>query len=295
MSQISPKIIFFGTEDYSLSSLEALVEAGFNVVAAITKPDAPRGRGQTLTEPPVKTFAKNHNIAVWQPTKLKDIEDEIRKLQPVTGVLVAYGKIIPKSTIDLFTPGIINLHPSLLPHWRGPSPIEAAIANQDQETGVSIMQLDVKMDAGPVYIQESIALSGCETKPELYNRLFSLGNKLLVDNLNRITSGNLLPKDQDDTNATYCQLLSKANSQLSPSTMTAAEIDAHIRAHLGFPRSRMNILGSSIIVTKAHVNDTSSGHASIKCQDNKFITIDEVIAPSGKTMKFEDYLRGYAK
>ena len=115
MSQISPKIIFFGTEDYSLSSLEALVEAGFNVVAAITKPDAPRGRGQIMTEPPVKAFAKNHNIAVWQPTKLKDIEDEIRKLQPVTGVLVAYGKIIPKSTIDLFTQELlIYTHPYCL-------------------------------------------------------------------------------------------------------------------------------------------------------------------------------------
>ena len=134
---------------YSLITLEALVEEEFNVVCVITKPDTKRGRGHKLTEPPVKTFAKSHNIPVLQPSKVSEITDYIKQLQPVTGVLVAYGKIIPQSIIDLFTPGIINVHPSLLPKYRGPSPIESAIVNRDTKTGVSIMQLDSKMDARP--------------------------------------------------------------------------------------------------------------------------------------------------
>ena len=117
-----PPIIFFGTEAYSLIALKALYEAGFPIRAVITKPDMRSGRGHKLTEPPVKTFARQHDILVWQPNKLRDLTPDITALQPVAGVLVAYGKIIPQSIIDLFTPGIINLHPSLLPKWRGPSP-----------------------------------------------------------------------------------------------------------------------------------------------------------------------------
>ena len=141
-------IVFFGTEDFSLVALEALVEAGFPVEVVVTKPDMPKGRGHVLTEPLVKTFAKKHGIQVWQPAKLNDINDDIAKLNNPIGVLVSFGKIIPQKTLDLFTPGIINVHPSLLPKYRGPSPIEAAILMGDQETGVSIMRLSAQMDAG---------------------------------------------------------------------------------------------------------------------------------------------------
>jgi len=237
MTKTSPKIVFFGTENYSLITLEALVEEGFNVVCVITKPDTKRGRGHKLTEPPVKTFAKSHNIPVLQPSKVSEITDYIKQLQPVTGVLVAYGKIIPQSIIDLFTPGIINVHPSLLPKYRGPSPIESAIANRDTETGVSIMQLDSKMDAGPIYTQTRQSLTGKETKFELYDKLFHEGTSLLIKNLPNIINGSLQPTPQDDSQASYCQLLNKDDSWLDTERMTAAEAEAHVRAHLGFPRS----------------------------------------------------------
>ena len=292
MTPTLPKIIFFGTEEHSLGTLKALVEHGTEIAAVITKPDAPRGRGHKLTQPPVKEFAITHNIPVWQPNKLIEIIDDIRQLQPVAGVLVAYGKIIPQRVIDLFNPGIINLHPSLLPKWRGPSPIEATIANQDTETGISIMQLEAGMDSGPVYIQKTVPLSGNESKLDLYNSLFSLGNQTLINFLPDILSGKLMPTPQDDQQATYCSLLSKEMSQLSPETMTAAEANAHVRAYLGFPRSRLQLNDNSLIITQAHVSPVTEHDLSVKFKDGQFLTVDELIAPSGKTMAAKAYLNG---
>ena len=292
MTPTLPKIIFFGTEEHSLGTLKALVEHGMEIAAVITKPDAPRGRGHKLTQPPVKEFATAHNIPVWQPNKLIDIVDDIRQLQPVAGVLVAYGKIIPQRVIDLFNPGIINLHPSLLPKWRGPSPIEATIANQDTETGISIMQLEAGMDSGPVYIQKTIPLSGNESKLDLYNSLFSLGNQTLINSLPDILSGKLMPTPQDDQQATYCSLLSKEMSQLNPETMTAAEANAHVRAYLGFPRSRLQFNDNDLIITQAHVSPIYEHVLSVKFKDGQFLTVDELIAPSGKTMAAKAYLNG---
>ena len=152
-------IVFFGTEDFSLYSLRALVEAGFNIVAVITKLDSRRGRSNKLVQPAVKQFASQHHIPVWQPNRLKDIISDIKNITPQpTGVLVSYGKIIPQTIIDLFHPGVINVHPSLLPKYRGPSPIESAIANRDKNTGVTIMRLEQAMDAGPIYYQEAYPL-----------------------------------------------------------------------------------------------------------------------------------------
>ena len=292
MTPTLPKIIFFGTEEHSLGTLKALVEHGMEIAAVITKPDAPRGRGHKLTQPPVKEFATAHNIPVWQPNKLIDIVDDIRQLQPVAGVLVAYGKIIPQRVIDLFNPGIINLHPSLLPKWRGPSPIEATIANQDTETGISIMQLEAGMDSGPVYIQKTIPLSGNESKLDLYNSLFSLGNQTLINSLPDILSAKLMPTPQDDQQATYCSLLSKEISQLNPETMTAAEANAHVRAYLGFPRSRLQFNDNDLIITQAHVSPIYKHDLSVKFKDGQFLTVDELIAPSGKTMAAKAYLNG---
>lgn len=293
MTSMLPKIIFFGTEAYSLVTLRTLVARGFSIAAVVTKPDAPKGRGQQLTEPPVKTFARQHNIPVWQPARLRDIADTITALQPVAGVLVAYGKIIPQSILDLFTPGIINVHPSLLPHYRGPSPIEAAIAQGDSETGVSIMQLDAAMDAGPVYAQVRYPLNGTETKPSLYEQLFIQGSDLLAAILPDILSGALMPTPQQHDQATYCQLLTKQQSLIVPSAMTAAAADAHVRAHLGFPRTKIAIHGVERIITRTHIADTPHTSLDQRCADGRYLVIDELIAPSGKTITAEAFLRGY--
>lgn len=287
-------IVFFGTEDFSLYSLRALVEAGFNIVAVITKPDSRRGRSNKLIRPAVKQFASQHHIPVWQPNRLKDIISDIKNITPQpTGVLVSYGKIIPQTVIDLFQPGIVNIHPSLLPKYRGPSPIESAIANRDKITGVTIMQLEQAMDAGPIYYQETYPLDFTETQPELYQALGQLGAQLLTQKLPDIINGILQPIPQDNSRATYCSLLSKDDSRLDPQQLTADQIEAKIRAHLTYPRSRLKIGQYDLIITKAYITQKPETPLDIKCTDGKYLSIDELIAPSGKTISANAFLRGY--
>lgn len=293
-SGINQPIVFFGTEEHSLIALRGLVESGMPVAAVVTKPDAAKGRGKKLTSPAVKVYAEEHNIPVWQPTKLKDIAEGIQELNNPVGILVSYGKIIPKKTLELFTPGIINVHPSLLPKYRGPSPIESAIVNRDNKTGVTIMCLVSAMDAGPIYLQVPYALDFTETKPELYDTLFTLGTNLLISKLSAILSGELQPIPQDDNDASYCALLSKEDGNLDLTALTPGEAEARVRAYLGYPRTRVTIGEYNIIVTKAHGVMTQKTPLDLECANGAFLSIDELIAPSGKTMSANDFLRGYS-
>ena len=290
---MTDRIIFFGTEAFSADALRALIASNFNVVAVVTKPDQPKGRGHKLTEPLVKTIAREHDIPVWQPTKLADVAEQITSLQPVAGVLVSYGKIIPQSIIDLFTPGIINVHPSLLPRYRGPSPIEAAIIHHDNQTGVTIMQLSAAMDAGPIYAQHIIPLDHTETKPALYATLSHIGNQLLIDTLPDILSGALTPTPQNDADVTYCSLLSKQDGLLDPADLTAVQAEARVRAFLGFPRTRLPLGDQTLIITRAHVSKTAETPLSVQFSDGNYLAPDELIAPSCKTMTAEAFLRGH--
>lgn len=288
-----PPIVFFGTEQHSLVTLKTLHDAGYPIAVVITKPDAPKGRGKQLAEPAVKTFAHAHDIPVWQPQKLADIANCIETLGAPIGVLVSYGKIIPQRIIGLFRPGIINLHPSLLPAYRGPSPIEAAITNLDTATGISIMKLDADMDAGPVYHQETVPLLGTESRAELYDQLFWLGSQKLVELLPRIADGTLQPTPQDHQAATYCSLLSKDDAVLDPSTLTATQAEARVRAHLGFPRTKLTYNDQTLIITATHVSDAPQTALDRICADGAYLVIDQLIAPSGKQMTAEAFLRGH--
>lgn len=294
MNSISTKIIFFGTEDFSLTALHGLIEADYSIAAVITKPDSKKGRGQKLTPSKVKVLATQHNIPVWQPEKLKDITDDIKALAPVAGILVSFGKIIPQSIIDLFTPGIINLHPSLLPKYRGPSPIESAILNGDSQTGISIMQLSAKMDAGPVYTAKSHPLNGTETRPQLYQTLASSGTNLLLETLPSILAGELKPIEQNEQQASYCQLLQKEDGMLQLEKTSASQAERQVRAYLEYPKTKCTILNQPVIITKAHVSTQAKTPLDITCQDGVFLSIDELIAPSGRRMDSAAFLRGYA-
>lgn len=294
MTNTSETIIFFGTEDFSLTVLEGLIEAGYNIAAVVTKPDSKKGRGQQIVMPSVKVLAMKHDITVWQPTKVAEINESVKALAPVTGVLVSYGKIIPKSTIDLFTPGIINIHPSLLPKYRGPTPIESAIKNGDDKTGVSIMLLDAGMDSGPVYTAQEYQLKGDESRADLYRALAILGTDLLLETLPQIMDNALAPTPQNNDDATYCKLLQKSDAVLDLTLLSAAEAERTIRAHLGFPKSKITFGGHQIIVVKAHISTEQKTPLDLLCRDGAFLTIDELIAPSGRHMDGAAYLRGYA-
>ena len=288
-------IVFFGTGEFSLTVLRGLLEAGYDVAAVITKPDTRSGRGHKLSSPPVKLLAESYNIPVWQPGRLLDVRNQITQLGKPVGVLASYGKIIPQSIIDLFHPGIINIHPSLLPQYRGPSPIETAIKNGDSATGVSIMRLAAEMDAGPVYVTKSIPLTGKETKTELYHSLAIIGTNLLLETMPHIISGDITPLPQDDALATYTPLLSKADAALRPEALRADEAERLVRSHLGFPKTKLIVKGQVLIVTKAHVSEEAASPLDIACKDGKFLSVEELIAPSGRHMSAQEYLRGYLR
>ena len=293
MTHTSKTIVFFGTDEFSAASLRELITKGFTIGAVVTKPDSRKGRGRELSKSIIKEVAEANTIPVWQPTDVTTIADDIKKLQNPMGVLVSYGKIIPQSIIDLFDPGIINLHPSLLPLYRGPSPIESAIKHGDSTTGVSIMQLSAKMDAGPVYAAKEYPLSGAETRPELYHTLATIGTDLLIETLPQIIDGSLQPIDQDESRAIYCELLQKQDATLVPDTLSAQAAERLVRAHIGFPKTKINIHNIPVIITKAHVSYEKNTPLDILCQDGAFLSIDELIAPSGRTMDSAAFLRGY--
>ncbi len=296
----SKTIVFFGTDDFSAASLRALIARGFSIAAVITKPDSQKGRGRKVQQSIVKEIAQAHNIPVWQPTRMSDVTDDLIALsasldEAPIGVLVSYGKIIPQSIIDIFEPGIINVHPSLLPLYRGPSPIETAILNGDTQTGVTIMQLSAAMDAGPIYSQTVHVLSGNETAPELETTLAQRGAEQLCETLPAIIDSTLLPVAQNNDAATYCQLLNKENSQLNTETLTATEAERQVRAYLAFPKTKTTIAGHAVVITKAHVTETIETPLDITCANDTYLRIDELVGPSGKTMTAAAFLNGYIK
>lgn len=294
MKKTSKTIIFFGTDEFSAASLNALIEANYDIAAVVTKPDSKSGRGQRLDESVVKKIATKNNIIVWQPNKVSDINKNIQELNTdVTGVLVSYGKIIPKSTMDLFNPGIINVHPSLLPIYRGPSPIESAIENGDTQTGVSIMLLIPEMDAGPVYGRIIHELSGNETRISLRKTLAQAGATALLSYIPGIIDRTIHADPQDENNAIYCRLLHKDDAWLKPDEIPADLAERKVRAHLGFPKTKINILGNSIVITKAHVSKEQKTSLDILCKDGNYLSIDELTAPSGRTMSSRDFINGY--
>ncbi|HEY8886835.1 MAG TPA: methionyl-tRNA formyltransferase [Candidatus Microsaccharimonas sp.] len=296
---MSKTIIFFGTDTFSAAALRSLIEAEYIISAVVTKPDSKSGRGQQLVAPLVKQIAQEHGIPVWQPTKLIEIADAIVALGDVIGVLSSYGRIVPQAIIDLFRPGIINIHPSLLPLYRGPSPIETAIMNGDTQTGVSIMKLTAEMDAGPVYAQEVYPLDGTETAPELYETLSALGGRMLIETLPSIIEGNLLPSPQTNA-AIFCYLLKKEDALLQPDEMTAVQAERQVRAYLVFPKTKLLITNrdkkESVIVTKAHIasDETNDKDFIVAFKNDSYLIIDELIGPSGKRMSGQAFKNGYA-
>lgn len=282
-----------GLKILSVPSLQALIDAGYKISAVITKPDSKQGRGHKLMPPVIKTLAIQNGIEVLQPLDLLDIHGYLRSLDEPLGVLVSYGKIIPKQIIDLFTPGVINVHPSLLPKYRGPSPIEAAILNGDSKTGITIMKLSEKMDAGPIYAQSVMPLYKTETGPYLSDVLAELGSKELVRLIPSIIDGSLLPTPQDERLVSYSKLLQKSDGELNPSEQTADLAEKQVRAFMNFPKTKFKINGHSIIVTKAHTTDTPATDIDIRFKDGAYLSIDELVAPSGRKMNAKDFINGY--
>ena len=290
----SERLVFFGTDDFSATILKRLVIAGWPVVGVVTQPDRPSGRGQKKLPPSLKVVAGEYNIKVFQPEKVGKIVFELAALEPSHGILAAYGQIIPQSLIDIFPGGIINVHPSLLPAWRGASPIEAAILAGDHTSGISLMALNAYMDEGPVYAQREVVLTAEETQSDLYKRMAEIGADLLASKLLAIADGSLPPEPQDDAQATYSKLLKKDDGLIKWGK-SAEEYERQVRAFAVWPKSRARIFGKEVIVTKARVaKDADDGVLVMKCHSG-YLEILGLIGPSGKTMTGKAFLHGYQR
>ena len=291
------RVIFFGTDKISTPTLQALIASPkYEVVAVVTKPDTTRGRGHKMYSPEVARLAHEHDITCLQPTKLSQTTDQLAKFQPDIGALVAYGKIIPRQIIDLFPHDIINFHPSMLPVYRGPSPIETAIMHGDKLTGLSLMKLSAEMDAGDIFYQEPAAIAPDETARQLYDRFAKRGAELMVDKLDQIAQSKLTGVPQDDNLAVYCHMITPEMGRLDPHTMTARECYDRLRAFDGWPKCHLDLAGTDVIVTKLKPLDRFQGdnwRDIIPCQDDSALQVIELISPkSGRRMSVADFLNG---
>jgi methionyl-tRNA formyltransferase len=242
MKMTSKKILFFGNERLATGLqtntpiLHALVDAGYLIEAiVIAQNDNQQSRNARKLE--IVKVAEEYGISTRRISRLKDAEQELRAFNAEAAILIAYGKIVPQAIIDIFPKGIINIHPSLLPLHRGPTPIESVLLNGDHETGVSLMQLSSKMDAGPVYAQQRIIIENNQSKMELANTLSLLGRDMLIQQLPEIMNGNLRPIAQLDDQATYDNLITKANGILNWNK-SASQLEREVRAYAEWPRSR---------------------------------------------------------
>jgi methionyl-tRNA formyltransferase len=230
------RVLFAGTPDFALASLQALTNAGIVPLAVLTQPDRPAGRGKRLTASPVKQFALERGIEVLQPATLKDAEAvaQIAAFEPDALVVAAYGLILPQRVLDIPARACLNVHASLLPRWRGAAPIQAAILAGDAETGISLMAMTAGLDCGPVYVREALAVGGEETAGELHDRLADLGGRLLVRHFDAILGGSLEAIEQDDDLATYAGKISKQDARLDWKR-PAEELHRRVRAYNPVP------------------------------------------------------------
>jgi methionyl-tRNA formyltransferase len=231
------KIVFFGTPAFAVPFFEALTnESDFNVACVVTQPDKPSGRGGKITSPEVKIFAEQKNIPVMQFQSLKKTEavETLSSFHSDIFVVVAYGKLIPSSILNIPPKGVVNVHPSLLPKYRGPSPMQSAILNGDKKTGISIMLLDEGMDTGPILAQKTLELSENETTISLELKIHSIGPKFLCDVLRSYVNENCMPSDQNNQEASVSRLLSKKDGLINWNS-DAKSIERMIRAFVPWP------------------------------------------------------------
>jgi len=252
------KIVFMGTPAFSIPTLTSLIDSGENIVAVVTRPDAPRGRGQKLSPPEVKAEAVRRGIPVLQPSDANDTGfiNTLRSLSPEIIVVAAYGKILPREIITLPIHGCINLHPSLLPKYRGAAPIQRALLRGEKKTGVTIMRLNERLDAGPILLQKEAAIGEDETAEELGTRLSSLGAELMVEAVKAIGQGKAVYRDQNDEEANYAPLITKGEGEIDWSK-SAEEIRNRIRGLLPWPGAFTFINGKRIKIIKGRAEKSA--------------------------------------
>ena len=299
------KILFMGTPEPARLCLKALIDAKEEIIAVITQPDRPKGRGLKLAPGPVKETAAEHDIPVFQPDKIKEKEsiELVRGLAPDLIVIVAYGKILPKEILDIPKYGAINVHASLLPKYRGAAPVQSAILNGEKYTGITIMHVTEALDSGDIILQESIPIYEADNTSTLTERLFKLGAKLLVSAVSQIKSGKVSAVKQDDEKATYAPTLNKENGVIDW-RKKAEEICDQIRAFNPWPGAYTYYKGKALKVIRAEPmrqEGCSNGRIMDILKNRGFVVgvcegavlVTEVQPESGKPMNSYQFAIGH--
>ncbi len=303
------KIVFMGTPDFAQKSLEELYNSGYNIVGVVTNVDKPKGRGMKMIASPVKEYALEKNLNIYQPEKIKNNEEfveELKKLQPDVICVVAYGKILPKEILDIPSKGCINLHGSLLPKYRGAAPIQWAVLNGDKVTGVTTMYMDVGMDTGDMILKEEVEIPEDETTGELWEKLSVIGAKLLVKTLKQVENGEA-PRIPQGDDFSVAPMLNKEMSKINWNEKTAREIKNLVRALNPIMGTYSFINGKKIKFWKVDISElneefkklengtivisNSKDGLYIKVKDG-LIKVLEIQAENSKKMSIYDFLRG---
>jgi methionyl-tRNA formyltransferase len=275
--------IFWGTPEVAAETLEILKSAGYMPALIITAPDRPQGRKLVITPPPVKVWAEENNVPYMQPEEISDEFMSRLNLDNYNlSIVVAYGKILPEKLIQMPPLGFINIHYSLLPRWRGASPVEAAILAGDTETGVTIQQMAFKMDAGPVLAIEKTPIDPDEKAEKLKARLTKLGGELLANTLPNIFDKTTIPTEQDESQATYCTKIKKEEGLVDPKNDDPVELYNKFRAYAKWPRIfYFEPNGKRVIITDAALEPARSASSTTNAGgDGKFVI--KKIIPEGK-------------
>lgn len=300
------RIIFMGTPDFAVGTLKALVNAGHEVVLAVTQPDKPKGRKQILIAPPVKQTAEKLGIPVYQPKRVREPEALalLRGYEPELIVVAAFGQILPKELLDMPTYGCINVHASLLPKYRGAAPIQWAILNGDAVTGVTIMRMDVGLDTGDMIAKAEVAITPQDTGGSLFDRLAETGAKLCVDTIPLIVDGTAVYTPQDEQAATKVGQISKQDG-LIDFTRSAAAIECQIRGLNPWPSAYTSLAGKTLKIWSAQVSDRQAEAQPgtvVLVEKDRFgvqtgdgvLMCTEVQLEGKKRMSAADFLRGNA-
>lgn len=285
------RIIFAGTPDFAIPTLEALIESGHDIAAVYTQPDRPAGRGRKLQTSAVKQCALSNGLPVFQPTTLKNEADTINQLRADVMVVVAYGLMLPAEILALPSLGCLNVHASLLPRWRGAAPIQRAIAAGDHQTGITIMQMDVGLDTGDMLCQVATDISQDDTGGSLHDRLATLGAQVLIDTLAQLDTGSKSAVPQDDSVAIYASKLAKNEGVLNWQ-LEAIALERQIRAFDPWPGCRCQWQGESLRILRAHAEATDRDDVApgtILAADENGISVATV---SGKLVLTQIQLAG---
>ena len=300
------RIIFMGTPDFSVGTLEALVEAGHEVVLAVTQPDKPKGRGKEMQFTPVKECALRHGIPVFQPKKVRDPEcvEELKKYQADVCVVIAFGQILPKEILEMTPYGCINVHASLLPSYRGAAPIQWAVIRGEKISGVTTMQMDEGLDTGDMLEKTEIILDEKETGGSLHDKLAEAGAKLCAHTLDKLVQGDLTPQKQGESPTEYARMLDKKLGDINWE-QSAVEIERLIRGLNPWPSAYTDWNGKTMKIWEADavpgentekapgtITDVTKDDFAVQTGDGQ-LRVRALQIPGKKRMEADAFLRGY--